>query len=42
MVKRYGCAGILLFAMGLFPLLAKKPDAYIKSMATRHLNKMFA
>ena len=21
---------------------AKKPDAYIKSMATRHLNKMFA
>ena len=20
MVKRYGCAGILLFAMGLFPL----------------------
>ena len=23
MVKRYGCAGILLFAMGLFPLLAQ-------------------
>ena len=23
MVKRYGCAGILLFAIGLFPLMAQ-------------------
>ena len=31
MVKRYGCAGILLFAMGLFPLLAQD-DAVAKEI----------
>ena len=34
MVKRYGCAGILLFAMGLFPLLAQD-NAVAKEMAIK-------
>ena len=32
MVKRYGCAGILLFAIGLFPLMAQD-NTVAKEMA---------
>ena len=41
MVKRYGCAGILLFAMGLFPLLAQD-NAAAKEMAIKIADRIVA
>ena len=41
MVKRYGCAGILLFAMGLFPLLAQD-NAVAKEMAIKIADRIVA
>ena len=41
MVKRYGCASILLFAMGLFPLLAQD-NAAAKEMAIKIADRIVA
>ena len=41
MVKSYACAGILLFAMGLFPLLAQD-NAVAKEMAIKIADRIIA
>ena len=41
MVKRYGCAGILLFAMGLFPLMAQD-NTVAKEMAIKIADRIVA
>ena len=41
MVKRYGCAGILLFAIGLFPLMAQD-NTVPKEMAIKIADRIVA
>jgi unsaturated rhamnogalacturonyl hydrolase len=41
MVKRYGCAGILLFAIGLFPLMAQD-NTVAKEMAIKIADRIVA